>query len=101
MTGLFSGWSEIQLLLSSFYVSFIPLGCVYFLLFIFVFLFGTSLNTEGTERKWAMEEVQKSSCGVWWLESLLWQQTYCPFWDLKISCLSQLLIQKAENKLGS
>lgn len=37
-----------------------------------------------------MEMVQKSPCGVCWLESLLWQQTYSPFWDLKISCLSQL-----------
>lgn len=48
-----------------------------------------------------MEEVQKSPRGVCWLESLLWQQTSHFFWDLKISCLSQLLIQKAENQLGS
>lgn len=83
--------SEIQLLLSSFQVSFIPLGCFYFFSYFssFWYIHTGLLFEHRRNRKWAMEVVQKSPCGVYWLESQL-QQTYSPFWDLKISCLSQL-----------
>ena len=82
-----------ELQLSSFSVSFIPLGCFYLLCFIFVFLSGTSVQvfcvtTEGTESKWAVEDVQMSSCGACRLRKSAVAADLLSIWDLKISGLS-------------
>lgn len=46
------------------------------------------MNTEGTESKWAVEDVQMSPCGACWLRKSAVAADLLSIWDLKISGLS-------------
>lgn len=88
-------------LLSSSHVSFIPLGYI----FNISLPFGTAvqvcyLNTEGTEKMGHGRGSEVSTWSLFFRKSALTADLNHPFWDLRISCLSQLFIQKAENQLG-